>query len=72
MLVLRFYVEYFKLFQTPPSLPNQEKQTEEDLPGHTYTESRQRPGLAEQNAVTTVISLSSSCPPTQGVLGGQC
>lgn len=43
MLVLRFYAECFKRFQTPFSLPNQEKQTEEDVPGHAYTESRQHP-----------------------------
>lgn len=43
----------------PLSLPNQEKQTEDDLPGHAYTESWRH--LAMLNKTQVVL-------PIQGVL----
>lgn len=57
VLILIFYVESVSnVFYIPLSLPNQEEQTEDDLPGHAYTESWWHLAMLNKTQVT------SSCP----------
>lgn len=57
VLILIFYVESVSnVFYIPLCLPNQEEQTEDDLPGHAYTESWRHLAMLNKTQVT------SSCP----------
>lgn len=58
VLILIFYVESVSnIFYIPLSLPNQEKQNEDDLLGHAYTESWRHLAMLNKMQVT------SSCHP---------